>query len=478
MRLPLLRTLRARLTLATMAIMGAVLLIVVAVVDLGARRTLTGAVDGELERVARRIAERPPGGPGRGGGPRGGPGRAPPGPARRRTPGRPSDADPDALPPAFVRVAPDFRADRPDEAPYDAAALPRARSGETTVATRTLKGATYRLLTRPVYREGARTGEIVAVLQLPMPFGDVVRSLDSLRRILLILVLPVGVLLTGLASLALVSLFMRPLRRIRGEAEAIGERDLRRRLPVVGADEFAGLSATLNGMLARIESAFERERGELERQRRFTADASHELKTPLAVVKSHTGLLLHFGGTDEERRESVEEIDAAAGRMTRLVNEMLLLARTEEGGATRYVPFDLREAVTEAVAQIGDDGLAVTLPETPVTILGSREDLARVVVNLVANARKHSGTERPIEIALAPDAVLTVRDHGRGIPPEHLPHLFERFYRGDASRSSETGGTGLGLAIVKGLVEAHKGTIAVESQPERGTVFVLTLPPV
>ena len=462
-----------------MAIMGAVLLIVIAVVDIGARRTLTGAVDGELERIGRRIAERPPG---RRDGPRAGrdnghDGGRDGGPPLGPRPERSSGTTPDALPPAFVRVAADFRADRPDEAPYDLPALVHARAGRTTIATRTIDGATYRLLSRPMYRDGGQAGEVVAVLQLPQPFDDVVRSLESLRRILLVLVLPVGVLLTGLASLALVNLFMRPLRRIRVEAEAIGAADLNRRLPIVGEDEFAGLSTTLNGMLTRIAAAFERERDELERQRRFTADASHELKTPLAVVKSHTGLLLHFGGSEAERRESVEEIDAAAGRMTRLVNDMLLLARSEGGeAARRFTLFDLREAVNETLAQVGTDGLTVALPPRPVSILGSCDDLARVIVNLVTNARKYSGSERPVEVTLEACGRLIVRDHGSGISPDLLPHLFERFTRADASRTSETGGTGLGLAIVKGIVEAHGGVIAVESKVGSGSAFFVNLP--
>lgn len=375
----------------------------------------------------------------------------------------------------------DFPVDAPPGTPmplaFDAVAVAAAKAGSATFSEIDRNGKPYRLYTFPVRRDG----KIVEVVQIPSPLTDVLNALSGLRRTLLQVVLPIGVLLAGLASLLLVDRFMRPLRRIADDAERIGATDLAARLPVVGEDEFASLGTTLNGMLSRLESTFQQERRELERQKQFTADASHELKTPLAVIKANAGLVLHVGGSPEEAREWTGEIDAAANRMTRLVNDMLLLARAEAGGTVQsYAPCDLRE-IAEASRRslgIGEERLRLDLPPSRVSINGSSEDLTRVVVNLVGNALKHSGATAPVEIAVRTqndEAVLTVRDYGKGIAPEHLPHLFDRFYRVDASRSSETGGTGLGLAIVKGIIEAHGGSISVASTVGTGTRFMVSL---
>ena len=368
---------------------------------------------------------------------------------------------------------------RPNHPPaYDARAILKAKNGVASFSEFDRSGKLYRLYTFPIRREG----EIVRVSQIPSELTNVYVSLDGLRRTLLQVVLPIGVLLAGLASLLLVDRFMRPLRRISGDADRIGATDLAARLPVVGEDEFAGLSTTLNGMLTRLELAFRKERHELERQRQFTADASHELKTPLAVIKANAGLMLHVSGTAEETREWAGEIDAATVLMTTLVNDMLVLARAEAGNTIQPDSrFDLRDAALGArrALGVGEDRLIVCLPERPVNVLGSSGDLTRVIVNLVGNALKHAGSQEPVELVVAVEvdrAIMTVTDHGKGIAPEHLFHLFDRFYRVDASRSSETGGTGLGLAIARGIIETHGGTIGVESKVGRGTTFTVSLP--
>ena len=522
MTLPRPRTVRARLTLFTMLVTGVLLALIVLIVDVGARRTLLGAVDSELLRQARGMANGPAGrgGPRRppdrnGDGPRdfrgdgpdrddGREGDGPTGPPRSdqtgsgNSPastssnnGTNSGSVADRHPvgdraatgtPTIEDVHPlDFPPEPRDQErdrPYDSGAIARARSGTATFSERELNGKVYRLYTFPI----RRGGEIVRVSQIPSELTTVTSSLDRLRRTLLQIVLPIGVLLAGLASLLLVDRFMRPLRQISGEAERIGETDLKARLPIVGEDEFAGLSTTLNGMLGRLQTAFLRERAELQRQRGFTADASHELKTPLAVIKANAGLMLHLGGSPEEMHEWADEIDGAATRMTGLVNDMLVLARAEAGDSVQhYAPCDLREVIkgTGRALGVGEDRIVLALPNEAVTVFGSGNDLTRVLVNLVGNALKHSGATVPVEIALRTEggqAQIAVTDRGKGIEAKHLPHLFDRFYRVDVSRSSETGGTGLGLAIVKGIVEAHGGTITAASQMGRGTTFLVRLP--
>ena len=501
MILPRPRTVRAKLTLFTMLVTGVLLGLIVLIVDLGARRTLVGAVEGELLRLSRRLTNRPPRGPfgpdgrggggegtGRGGVGRGGPfagfesnGRfprgamgSPPGPLDPPNPRGPAP-DPDEMRPL------DFPVDQPDGVrpprAYDPDAVARAKRGIASFSDFQRGEKTYRLYTFPIKRDG----EIIEVVQAPSELTEVLRSLDGLRRTLLQVVLPIGVLLAGLASLLLVDRFMRPLRRISGDAERIHATELSARLPVVGEDEFAGLATTLNGMLGRLEEAFRKERGELERQRQFTADASHELKTPLAVIKANAGLMLHVGGSPEETREWTGEIDAATNRMTRLVNDMLVLARAEAGATRDFAPCDLREVAEAARRQLGagEDRLRLNLTASPIPVLGSAEDLTRVVVNLAGNALKHSGTTTPVEImvrTVGDEAEVIVTDHGKGIAPEHLPRLFDRFYRVDASRSSDTGGSGLGLAICKSLVETHAGSISAQSGVGEGSKFTVRLP--
>ncbi|MGV3618866.1 MAG: sensor histidine kinase [Fimbriimonas sp.] len=471
MPLPVPRTIRAKLTLTSMLVMGALLALIVLIVDFGARQTLLASVDGELRQrsegqagmMARRLS-RPPREGSRG--------------------DRPPPADPlRAVQPRFLPLGETLnRAGVESPKPYDSTAFAVARLGTSVYSTVLIEREAVRIYSRPVY-VGDR---IAGVLQSPYPLGDVLRSLANLRRILLILVVPFGAVLAGLASLYLVGRLMRPLRTITENAESIEGSDLARRLPVVGNDEFASHARTLNHMLARLEAAFrlERETGRrleetVRQQRRFTADASHELKTPLAVIKGNAGLLA-TDGADAEIREIAEEIGQAADRMNGLVQDLLVLARAEAGQLARaFEVCDLRETLREAAEMVATDRVRLHLPEEPLPVEGSSGDLVRLFANLFDNALKHSGTAAPVEAtALEADGkvIATVADRGVGIAPEHLPHLFERFYRTDASRLSSTGGTGLGLAICRGIVEAHGGTIEVESEVGAGTLFRVTLP--
>jgi signal transduction histidine kinase len=494
------RTIRAKLTLTTMLVMGTLLALLAFIVDFGARQTLLGSVEQDTRERAedfasmrRRFPRRPPGF----GGPRGD--RGPDGGSRGQWQGPvlpmggpPPEGGPEPSPAASLslirpRVIPISSRDgrRPPDEPYDKAAFERGVKGQAGHSTVMIEGEPVRIYSQPVYEDG----RIQAVVQVPYPLGDILRSLDNLRRILLTVVIPFGVVLAGVASLYLVDRLMRPLRIITGNAEAIGANSLAERLPVVGRDEFASLAVTLNRMLDRLESAFRLERATsrrleeaLHQQRRFTADASHELKTPLAVIKANAGLMLHLGDPSEENRESVAAIDEAANRMNRLVQDLLTLARAEAGQlAVRFEPCDLGEAVRRAVDHLGatDVQVRLRLPDEPVVVEGSLEDLARVFVNLIDNARRHSGTEAPVEVSVTAEgaqAVAMVRDRGQGIAPEHLEHLFERFYRTDRSRTAATGGTGLGLAICRGIVEAHGGKIEAESEAGEGTTFTVSLP--
>ena len=491
MSLPRPRTIRARLTLTTTVVMALVLLALGFLVDVGTRRTLMASVDAELARRGEGFAE----GRGRRPGPRPGEpprldpfgilGMGPPDGGRGGGPFRRGNASRDQGRPRFIQPAPrpGEGPTGPSDAPYDAATATalQTKGGGPRHTTVLVKGEPTR-----IYSVATREGErVTGVVQVAYPLGEIENSLDGLRRFLLTVVVPLGTLLTALASLFIVGRMLRPLRIITENAQTIGAGNLEDRLPVVGQDEFAGLATTLNGMLERLEGAFRLEQATTRRlaetvdqQRRFTADASHELKTPLATIKAHVGLLAGVGNEDDQ--ESVVEINAAANRMRGLIDDLLTLARADGGSLTaRTAPVDLGEAVSAAVGAVSPLRVEVRGAPRPLVIEGNGDALTRLFINLLDNAKKYAGTDEPVEVHLAKKgstAEIAVIDRGVGIAPEHLPRIFDRFYRPDVSRTSETGGTGLGLAICREIAAAHGGTLEVASRPGAGTTFTVALP--
>jgi two-component system, OmpR family, sensor kinase len=283
----------------------------------------------------------------------------------------------------------------------------------------------------------------------------------------------------------------RPVDRIINEVEAITDgRSLHRRLPVDEAgDELARLSLTLNEMIARLESSF----GAL---RRFTADASHELKTPLTVLRADVERAMNTNYTSTEQLVALEEALQETTRMADLVDSLLTLARADEGRFDLHrelVPLEpLVREVFETVLILGEDaGLSVTMPVVePVTVLGDRLRLRQLFLNLVTNAIKYTPRGGRVEVTLdrrGDAAAFSVRDTGIGIAAADLPYIFERFWRADRARSrriptadgrwvDERGGFGLGLAISQYIAQAHGGSLAVQSRLGRGSTFTVTLP--
>jgi signal transduction histidine kinase len=259
-------------------------------------------------------------------------------------------------------------------------------------------------------------------------------------------------------------------------------RSLHRRLAVpMSGDEMARLTLTVNRMLARLEASF----GSLHR---FTADASHELKTPLMVLRAGVERALVHPGVPSEIMQSLDETLAQINEMTELVESLLTLARADEGRAPLAVEeSDLRDLVSDAVETAGmlgeGSGVTVTsrMPEHPVRMAVDRHRIREMLLNLVTNAIKYTPQGGTIDLSLADQdgaVSITVRDTGIGIAPGDLPHIFDRFWRADSARSrtGDRPGTGLGLAITKWIAEAHGGTITVQSRPGRGTIFTVRLP--
>jgi signal transduction histidine kinase len=387
--------------------------------------------------------------------------------------------------PRVVWREPDAPFPFPESSPIDAGSAKTARGGITTLRTVTFDDEPIRVLTFPVFR--GDSNHVEGVVQLSYWLGDIYKVLNTLAGTLL-LILPMGIVLMGWASMAVVGRTLRPVREIRAAAAKIEAEDLSGRLPVSGKDEFAELAETMNGMLERLDSAFTRQRETLEQlrevvqqQRRFTADASHELKTPLAVVKVNASFLKSSLAKDPDGLEMVEAVDQAVDRMSRLVQDLLLLARTDSGQlGEHFEAVDLVETAKRAIGLIPCKSRVTLQTEaSELWISGSAFALERVMTNLLDNACRHTNSEGEICLTLQArnsEAVFSVTDDGQGIPASHLEKIFERFHRVDDSRQSGTGGSGLGLAICKGIIEAHHGTISVQSVLGKGTSFTVRLP--
>jgi len=297
------------------------------------------------------------------------------------------------------------------------------------------------------------------------------------------------------AGIVIIRRQLAPLTRVSEAARQVADLELDRgevRLPtpIVKVDpaaahtEVGQLGSALNRMLDRIASALSARHASETRIRQFVADASHELRTPLAAIRGYTELAQRKRGElPEDVAHAMSRVESEANRMTELVEDMLLLARLDTGRPLERDQVDLSRLVLDTVsdAHIAGPGhqWSIDLPEEPVTVTGDEARLHQVLANLLANARIHtpSGTTVTTSLTESPDGavVLTVADDGPGIPEWLQPEVFERFARGDSSRSRREGSTGLGLAIVAAVVRAHGGTIEVHSVPG-DTRFEVTLP--
>lgn len=284
---------------------------------------------------------------------------------------------------------------------------------------------------------------------------------------------------------------LRPLTAVIATTERIsqlplasGDAQLTNRVRIEEpASEVGRVQESMNRMLSHIEEAFDARALSERRVRQFVADASHELRTPLAAVRGYAEVTRkHDAELSTDSRVSLERIESAARRMQALVDDLLLLARLDEGRELERGEVDLSLLVVEAVADAQAAGrehpIALELPEEPVLVPGDPLRLQQIVANLLANARVHTPDGTAIDVALRTDgasAMVDIVDAGPGIPEELQRSVFERFARGDSSRSRATGSSGLGLAIVEALVEAHHGTIELTSSPGR-TAFTVRLP--
>jgi signal transduction histidine kinase len=291
-------------------------------------------------------------------------------------------------------------------------------------------------------------------------------------------------ILITIGSIWLVRYSLAPVKSIAESAAGISDADLSQRLPVRSSrDELGHLAMTFNALLDRLEAAFRDREETLAHQRRFVADASHELRTPLTSILGYTRMLRQWGlGNPDASAEAVARMEAEAIRMQSLVEGLLHLARRDEAGELDMRNEDLGEIVIDVVSDVmaGTEvaiGITLQMPEEPVVVAIDKVAIRQVLGILLDNARKFSEPGSTVTVGLEKGgtwAAITIADTGSGIAPEHLPHIFERFYRADASRTTQ--GAGLGLAIAKGIVERHGGKIDVESEPGQGATFIVRLP--
>jgi heavy metal sensor kinase len=328
------------------------------------------------------------------------------------------------------------------------------------------------------HRIQAVDGHTIGWLQAAQSLGSVQETLENLR-VQLLLGVPLVLFLAGWGGLFLANRALRPIDRITRTAQSINAGDLTRRIAYRGpGDEVGRLASTFDRMLDRLQGAFERER-------RFTADASHELRTPLTALKGRIEVTLSRRRTNAEYESTLRDLGQEVDRLIRLSTDLLFLVRLDQGRLPRQPGrvelSHLLEAVVEQVQPLAKMKRLILTTEIPpdIFIFGDADHLIRLFLNLLDNAVRYTPPGGRVTVRAEDeeaDVRICISDTGQGIAPEHLPHLFERFYRTEAARSRDGGGAGLGLAIAYEIARWHAGTLEVESVPGWGTAFTVHLP--
>ena len=480
-------SLRARLLAGQAALLAALCIGIAGVTELALHQYLVGELDSQLIQIAQRssmMERRPPPMPGMGMPP---PPRGGPGPDFLDAPGQPLGmVAAVVVDGTAVRAGALNRGGERDVLPSGAVAELTALADRRRPVTRSLDGlGRYRLVAAP----GRRPGSTVVI-------GLSMRNVtQTLGRVTLIFAVVTALALTVaiVAGLFVIRRALAPLTRVGAVAGEVanlpldrGEVGLPVRIPDADANpgtEVGSLGLAVNRMLDHISAALSTRQASESRVRQFVADASHELRTPLAAIRGYTELAQrNRAEVPADVAHAMSRVESEADRMTRLVEDLLLLARLDSGRPLEHQPVDLSRLSADA---IGDAHIAgpdhrwnLELPAEPVLVYGDDARLHQVVANLLANARVHTPAGTTVTLSLRDEpgtAVLQVIDDGPGIPRELQSEVFERFARADSSRSHRDGSTGLGLAIVQAVVRAHDGVITLQSDPGR-TEFTVRLP--
>ncbi|MFB7086158.1 ATP-binding protein [Streptomyces sp. NPDC056296] len=492
-RRPRPRTLRTRLVVASVALIAVVCAVIGTVTTVALRSHLYEQLDGQLREVAARAS---------------------------RQFGPPGAGKDDAVPPQqqrardidlteFVTKGPQpvgtlaakvedgtiteaMVGDKSDEDfLVDAKSLTDAQVAALEAAPRDGHRHTVDLLGLGEYRVQYASGDD-GDYYVAVPTADVDNTLNTLILIE-VSVTAAGLIAASLAGTVIVGVATRPLRKVAATATRVselplhaGEVNLDERVPESECDphsEVGRVGAALNRMLNHVHGALHARQASETRVRQFVADASHELRTPLASIRGYAELTRR--GREQvgpDTRHALGRIESEAGRMTLLVEDLLLLARLDAGRPLRFERTDLVPLVVDTVSDARAAGLdhnwRLDLPEEPAPVSADAARLQQVLVNLLGNARNHTPPGTTVTARVRNSGAwlcVDVEDDGPGIPAELLPRVFERFARGDSARSRATGSTGLGLAIVQAVASAHGGAVTVDSVPGR-TVFTVHLP--
>lgn len=457
------RTLRFRLALWFMAVLGGAMVVLGALIYFGLQRALLNNVDTTLRNAA----------------------------VRSVIPSNNEAASDQLRRLSFISLAPSrllalddgttlqFDAAFPVDLPVAPDLLSAIQAGNARFETQPLGNTIYRLYSAPVSVNDGVDNTRVAAVQVVQSLENEYATLANMRRLFGLIIL-VTLPLAGLGGWFLAGRALAPIEHVRRDvAGIIGNADLSRRVSEgLPDDEVGKLARTFDGLLARIEGAMARER-------QFTADASHELRSPLAALKGEISVALNRPRSAAEYRDTLSELETSVDDMTHVVEDLLTLARTNNDTQPAAQPIEVVEMVMGVcdrmmvLAHEKSLELRVKLSADQPVVTGDRSQLTRVVTNLVDNAIRYTPTGGVVEVRVsrnATHALVEVQDTGIGIAPEHVPHIFERFYRTDSARSRENGGTGLGLAIAQAIMQRHSGDIVVASEAGVGTLFTVRLP--
>jgi heavy metal sensor kinase len=356
----------------------------------------------------------------------------------------------------------------------------QAINGSSSFTTiQTAEGEELRLLAAPMYLSiaGLPPSTQPGTLIIGRSTKQIEQALLGLVRTLIIAV-PLALALAAGGGIFLARRALKPVDKIAQTAQKIGEGDLSQRINVNTKDELGRLAATLNEMIGRLEKAFQR-------QKQFTSDASHELRTPLAVIEAESTLALQKERPPSDYRQSLEIVSREARQMSSLIGQLLTLARADAGKEQwNFAEVELGKLITNLSIDVEvlcqEKGLSFQLGQTQdLVVKGDEARLRELFMNLLDNAISYTSAPGTVSLSLRREgqmAVVAITDTGIGIPAEDIPFIFERFYRGDKSRSRAEGGSGLGLAICRHIAEAHGGKIEVESQTGAGSTFSVWLP--
>ncbi|MFD9785004.1 ATP-binding protein [[Kitasatospora] papulosa] len=495
-------TLRTRLVVYAVTLIAVVAAVIGSVTAIAFHEYMYGKLDGQLHDISRMAESRPPG-------------------SGKITPGVPEKREPlDFIGMGGGQPFNTFGAVVTDGSLTGSKVVKRAGSPGAQQTTEALTGAQTAVLDAAGVTAGGEPRDVelpglggyrveavpysgTTTVLVGIPTAEVDKAVNTLI-IVEVCVTGAGLIAAGIAGAAMVGMALRPLRRVAATATRVselplhsGEVALFERVPEAEADprtEVGQVGAALNRMLGHVGSALDARQKSETRVRQFVADASHELRTPLASIRGYAELTRRGReSTGPDTRHALGRIESEAERMTGMVEDLLLLARLDAGRPLSYESTDLSPLVIDAVSDAraadrapgGSSGAAhhwrLELPEVPATVSADPTRIQQVLVNLLANARTHTppGTTVTVRVREArgelPWVTLEVQDNGPGIPAELQPHVFERFARGDASRSRNAGSTGLGLAIVQAVAAAHGGLAEVRSVPG-DTVFAVHLP--